>query len=235
MTPYQMVDIPVDAWIIQTKEEADNILLHGGKIILFTEDVPDYLNSPQYGTSCLMANCLLPNYEAVSYYIEGDPQSFARIHNEILGLPESTIYFATIISAMTNNIPLGFIFGTEEIEQAATINILNFFAVVYGIHLGHNFPFANENPNPTGWMDRGYVANNMAILYQNNLLTPLEFLYVFPIDTRIDPMSIQKLLFELRPPIHNPNDFNEVEMYFNEYRGAIRKKNRMLCDPMVMS
>lgn len=234
MTPYLPVDIPINAWIIQSKEEADQILLNGGKIILFTEDTPDYLCSPQYGTSCLMANCLLPNYEAVSYYIEGDMQTFARVHNEIMMYPESTVYFVTMLSAMINNIPLGFIFGTEEIEQAATINFLNFFAVMYGIHLGHNFPFANEPPVPTGWMDRAFVPNNIALLYQNNLLTPQEFLYAFPADVSIDPNSLNKLVFDMRPPIRDPMNLEEVSKYFDEFRSIAKKTTNVLEDPFEL-
>ena len=41
----------------------------GGKIIIISETVPDYLSSPQYGTSCLVANDLLPDYQAVEMYI----------------------------------------------------------------------------------------------------------------------------------------------------------------------
>ena len=235
MVLYQPVDIPINAWIVQNKEEVDQILLHGGKIILFTEDIPDYLNSPQYGTSCLAANCLLPNYEAVSYYLDNDYQTFSRVHNEILSTPENTIYFVTMISAMINNIPLGFVFDTEEIEQASSINILNYFAVMFGIHLAHNFPFANEAPNPFGFMDRAYVPKNLSMLYLNNLLTPQEFLYVYPEDIAIDQGVMQKLLFELRPALANPMDIEQVTSYFTEYRKIVKQANRVLEDPMEMS
>ena len=229
------VDIPINAWIVASKEEVDDVLLHGGKIIVMTEDLPDYLQSPQYGTSSLVANCLLPNYEAVSYYIENDFSNFDLVYGEMLMSPESTVYFMTMISAMINNIPLGIIFGNEEIEQAAAIRFLNFFAGMYGIHLGHNIPFAGENPVPIGWMDRVFVPKNLSMLYLNNLLTPQEFLYVYPMDTRIDPNALQKLMFDLRPPIRNLNDLNEIEGYFNDLRTNIRSANKVLIDPLVMS
>lgn len=233
MTPEMM--IPVNAWIIQSKEEADNILLNGGKIVILTEDIPEYLNNPYFGTSSLMANCLLPNYEAVSYYIEGDTQNFSRSYNEMLSYPESSVYFITMISAMLNNIPLGFVFGSEEIEQAAQMEFLNHLAMQYGIHLGHNFQIGYEPPIPIGWMDRNYSGNNMCLLYMNNLLTPQEYLYVYPLELQITPVILQKLLIDLRPPIHNPNDFQEVEAYFDMLRKTIRNANRVLIDPMVMA
>ena len=99
-------EIPINAWIIQSKEQVDDILLHGGKIVIMTEEVPDYLNSPQYGTSSLMATCLLPNYEAVSHYINGNNEGFLRVYNEMLQYQESVVYFVTIISAIINNIPI---------------------------------------------------------------------------------------------------------------------------------
>lgn len=225
--------IPINAWIIQSKEEVDNILLQGGKIILLTEDTPEYLRSPQYGSSCIVANCLLPNYEAVSHYIENDMQGFIRAYTENLSYPESMVYFVTLISAILNNIPLGFVFGNEEIEQVASVHFLNFFANLYGIHLGHNFPFAGMNPT-VGWMDRNYTANNMTLLYNNNLLTPQEFLFVYPIEAKLDINTLQKLLFELRPPIQNPTDMSAVEQYFNEFRTSLKNAKRVLVDPMVM-
>ena len=234
MIPMGPNAIPINAWVVQSKDEADNILLHQGKLIILTEEVPDYLASPQYGSSCLMANCLLPNYEAVSYYLENDYQTFSRIYNEILMYHDNAIYFITMISAMLNNIPLGFVFGVEEIEQAATIDFLNFMAVMYGIHLGHYYDFANEPANNSGWMDRNFVPKNMSLLYLNNLLTPQEYLYVYPIDIRIDPQVLQKLVIELMPPIRNPMDMNEVEQYFNMFRSTLRQTNKIMVDPLVM-
>ena len=107
MIPMGSNIIPINAWVVQSKDEADNILLHQGKLIILTEEVPDYLNSPQYGSSCLMANCLLPNYEAVSYYLENDYQTFSRIYTETLMYPDNQIYFITMISAMLNIFLLG--------------------------------------------------------------------------------------------------------------------------------
>lgn len=226
--------IPVSAWIIQSKEEADSILLSGGKIVILTEDIPEYLNSPYFGTSSLMANCLLPNYEAVSFYIEGDKQSFSRAYNEMLAYPENSVYFITMISAMINNIPLGFVFGNEEIEQAAQIEFMNHFIMQYGIHLGHNFPIGYEGPIPMGWMDRNYSGNNICLLYMNNLLTAQEFLYAYPMELQITPIVLQKLLIELRPVVHDPTNIQEVESYFNNFRNSIKTANKVLVDPMVM-
>ena len=91
------VDIPIHAWIVTSKEEVDDVLLHGGEIIVMTEDLPDYLQSPQYGTSSLIANCLLPNYEAVSYYLS-------------LGFTKSKLF--TIFNTGTGRVH-GYIFRTD--------------------------------------------------------------------------------------------------------------------------
>lgn len=229
----ESIMIPVNAWVIQSKEEADSILLSGGKIVILSEDVPDYLNNPYLGTSSLMANCLLPNYEAVSYYIEGDKQNFTRVYNEMLMYPENTVYFITMISAMINGIPLGFVFGTEEIEQVALIDFLNHFAANYGVHIGHNMQIGYEPPSP-GWMDRNYSANNMCLLYMNNLLTAQEFLYVYPLEVQITPVVLQKLQMETRPVVADPTNINEVASYFDSTRKMIKKANKVLIDPMVM-
>lgn len=229
-----MADIPISAWIIQSREEADNLLISGGKLILITEDIPDYLNSPQYGTSCIKANSLLPSYEAVSCYLDGDYMGFSNSYKQMLMQPESSIYFATIISAIINSIPIGFIFGTEEIEAVSTIEFLNFMLAMYGIKLGHLLPYREELPIPNGFMSGDYTTNNMSLLYMNNLLTPYEYLFIIP-DDNIPYDCMQKLIFEIRPLVRNLSDMGEYIEYFSNMKKSMRTSNTVLIDPMVQA
>lgn len=221
--------IPVNAFIISTKEEADQILLSRGKIIVLTEDIPQYLQSPQYGASCLMATCLLPDYEAVSHFVDGDMQGFHNIYMNMLASPECNIYFVSILSAIINNIPLGFIFGTEEIEAKSMFEILQFFRMTYGITLGVN------NPPTPGWMDPNYVMQNETVLYLNNLLTPQEFLMMYPEDGPIDQGVLMKLVYELNPPVKTGNGppEHEYENYFRYCMKVLKQNNRVMIDPLV--
>lgn len=227
-----MHGIPISAWIIQTREEADKILLSGGKLIIISEEIPEYLNSPQYGTSCIRANNLLPNYEAVSYFIDNDYMGYVNCYNQMLMQPESTIYFATIISAIINNIPIGFIFGNEEIEATAAIEFNNFMLRTYGIKLGHELSFREEGPLPLGLMDPASIASNMSLLYMNNLLTPQEFLYIYPLDVEIGFECMQKLICDTQPMLMS-QDMGDYIAYFDQFRKNIHKSNKMLVDPMV--
>lgn len=228
------VDIPVHAWIIQNKEEVDEILLHGGKIIVVAEDVPSYLDHPQYGNSCIVASQLLPSYENMTYYIDNNMQSFSASYMEYLASPECTIYFATVISAIVNGIPLGFVFGGEEVEQLSASIFLNFLATSYGIHLGHHFQLGIEPPMPIGWMDRPYVAADTSLLYMYNLLTPNEFLMIYPAGYDFDIRVLEKLVLELRPPVRDHHNLEEVKAYFNMYRNISNNNKRILVDPMVI-
>lgn len=220
-----MNDVPANAWIIQTKDMADTILMNGGKIILMTEEIPDYLRSPQYGTSCLSATCLMPGYEAISFLLDNDLANFQMAYYNALMMPESTIYFATIISAVVNNIPLGFIFGTEDIEVQCMNQFLGFLLNTYGLQLG-------LEGQPNGIMHGAYIPNNICMLYQNNLLTPQEFLYVYPVDMEIDPNCLQKLIMELHPMVNHPDDIMEYIYYFNFVRKQLKEGNRVMADPM---
>lgn len=227
-----MPGIPINAWIVQTREEADSILLSGGKLIIVSEEIPDYLTSPQCGTSCIRANNLLPSYEAVNCFIDNDYMGFLNLYNQLLMSPESTVYFVTIISAIINSIPIGFIFGNEEIEAAAAIEFNNFMLRTYGIKLGHSLQFREEPPMPMGMMDSAYTANNMSLLYMNNLLTPQEFLYIYPQDADINYECMQKLIFDVQPVLVS-QDMSDYIAYFEQLRGNIHRSNKMLVDPMV--
>lgn len=220
--------IPVKAYFVTTKEEADFILMNKGKLIIITEDVPAYLQSPQYGNSCLMANSLLPDYEAVSHFIEGDIVGFQKIYETMLLSPECNVYFVSMISALINEIPLGFVFGTEEIEYKATFEFCNFFAKYYGIHLGMS------NPPTLGCMDPAYIESNEILLYRNNLLTAQEFMFMYPPDGVLTQDVLMKLAYELNPPVNNPNDPMEYEKYFRYCMKVLKEQNKVLVDPMVM-
>lgn len=225
--------IPVKAYFVTTKEEADFILMNKGKLIIITEDIPSYLQSPQYGNSCLMANSLLPDYEAVSHFIEGDMVGFQRIYEEMLLSPECNVYFVSMISALINEIPLGFVFGTEEIEYKAMFEFCNFFAKYYGIHLGMSNSMGN--PPTMGCMDPAYIERNEILLYQNNLLTAQEFLYMFNPEGMLPQDVVVKLIYELNPPVNNPNDPVEYENYFRYCMKVLKEQNKVLIDPMVMA
>lgn len=219
--------IPVNAYIISTQEEVDRILLSGGKIIVVTEDMPKYLQSPQYGPSCLTATCLLPDYEAVSHFIDGDMQGFHNLYIHMLASPECNMYFISILSAIINNIPLGFIFGTEDIEAEAMVEILQYFRMTYGITLGIQYPTI------TGWMDPNYAIQNEVALYLNNLLTPQEFLMMYPEDGPLDQSVMIKLTYELNPPIKDRNNIHEFENYFRYCMKVLKHSNKVMIDPLV--
>ena len=72
------------------------------------------------------------------------------------------------------------------------------------------------------------------MLYQNNLLTPQEFLYAFPADVRIDPNSLNKLVFDMRPPIRDPMNLEEISKYFDEFRSIAKKTTNVLEDPFEL-
>lgn len=228
------VQIPIQAWICQTKEEIDMLLLHGGKIIVITEEPPEYLVSPQYGNSQIMANDLLPGYDAVSAYLEGDYAGFTNQYTQMLLSPECEIYFVTILSAIVNGIPLGFVFGDGEIEQAALPILINVFRQFYGIYLAHNFDWKFEPALPAGFMYKEFVASNVRLLFMHNLITCTEFLFTYPTDQPIPNDCIDKLMVQQRPFVH-PYSQENIVKYYDEIRNNIRKFGRAIGeDPMTI-
>ena len=210
------------------------LLLHGGKIIVITEEPPQYLMSPQYGNSQITANDLLPDYLAVGAYLDGDMGSFSDIYTKMLLSPECELYFVTIISALINGIPLGFVFGDGEIELAAIPILINVFRLFYGIYIAHNFDWKFEPAMPNGFMLESFVANNMRMLYMHNLITPVEFLLVYPSDQEIPPDCMDKLVVEQRPFVY-PYSLENVRNYYNEIRTNIRRFGKAVGeDPMTI-
>ena len=225
---------PIYAWIVQTTEEANQILLAGGKIIIISETVPDYLSSPQYGTSCLVANDLLPDYQAVEMYINGGiPDFSARYFAMLDSRMDCRVYFATILAAIVNSIPLGFVFGTEQIERDSMIEILRYLELKFGIMLGHLSPLNGEPPIATGLMTTNYIGQNFIYLYMNNLLTPDEFLTIYPVQYPIPLDVINKLAAELQPVVRDPYNIQCYVEYFEGIRQLMAKSKKPLIDPLM--
>lgn len=223
---------PIYAWVIQTIEEANQILLAGGKIIIISETIPEYLNSPQYGTSCLMANDLLPDYQAVDLYINSGIEDFSAKYFAMLDSPACTVYFATILAAIVNSIPLGFIFGTEQIEVDSMMEMLRYLELKFGIKLGHLSPLNGEPPIATGMINTEYVAANFVFLYMNSLLTSEEFLMIYPTQYPIPIDAINKLSIELKPVVSDPYNIQCYIEYFETIRRGMISSKKPLIDPL---
>ena len=225
-----MENIPIDVRVLYGPEDTQALLLNKGKIIFVTEDIPDYLSNPIYGTTFLSASSLLPDYGCISYYLDNNMTGFAASYEDYLHKQDCTLYFVTIISAIINSIPLGFVFGKEEIEIVATRHLLDFMARNFGICI-------STDPGIPSYMDCRFIASNACHLYRYGLLTSLEFLLIYPTGMLIDPVALQALIYDLRPPLRNPNDPSEAQKYFMDYCAALKETkptNRILTDPFVM-
>ena len=104
--------------------------------------------------------------------------------------------------------------------------ILQFFRATYGIALGTHYPLY------PGWMDPDYVMQNETVLYLNNLLTPQEFLMMYPEDGPIDQGVMMKLVYELNPPVKD-NNIHEYENYFRYCMKVLKQNNHVMIDPLV--
>lgn len=217
------IDIPINVSILHNENEILQCLGTGGKIIMVTEDVPDFVRHPLYGTSALSAVCLLPQYNSISSYIDGDLQDFAASYMEYLSTPDNTMYFASILSAIVSSIPMGFIFGKEEIEVAATNVFLEYFMARYGICI---------DPMGQSYMQREYIPTILNVLFDYNLISGSEFLYIYPENVQIGPQQLQKLAY-IMPPIPGTinTDFNYLQNYFMEVVRDSKKFNKPLIDP----
>ena len=216
--------IPLNMMPINSKEDVSKILMNRGKIVVIAEEVPEYLNHPMYGSSCIRANNLLPDIDAVECYINQNFLGFRERYMQKLISEECTIYFITIITALLNNIPIGILFGIEEIELKARDIILEFLEAYYGIHLAINF-------GEISFMHPEFIAKDISMLYVYGMLTPQEFLYIYPLENLIDNTCMEKLLYDLKPPI-NLNNPNEIISYFNNMRSQMKQANKVLIDPV---
>lgn len=147
--------------------------------------------------STLVGTCLLPPIEAKIAEVDGNEQLYDTIYCNHLLEPYQRDFIGVIISCLYKGINL--ILFLPELGYTNTTDKLIFLIFkLYGIHIG--FIGAQDPRIANCYYDETCVPMWLNSMYILSILSPLEYLYLYPINAMFTDKGIMnKLIDELKP------------------------------------
>ena len=216
-----MANYPMNIWVID-ENEFDRFTFTGGKVIYIVEE-PDF----KYRThpSIITAGALLPPIESIQAELNGNILESNAIYERYLHSEEADPYISIIIAAALKQIPIGIMFGKDELNMQFPKMFVEFLYKFYGLVLGVNdmvVPYIAEEMIPI----------DLAKLYCMNIIDYPTFMEKHPA-LPIHPIVISKMAIEINPIIKDKTILGYTE-YFEHVRKTIGDNGgKYLIDPMV--
>lgn len=215
-----MSNIPMNIWLI-TEGEFDQFTFTGGKVVYIVEE-PDirFKTHP----AIITAGALLPPIEAIHAELDGNIPMSMSIYENYLMSEEADIYVSILIAAAIRQIPIGIMFGKDELNMQFPKMLMDFLYKAYGLVIGIQrkvVPYIVEE----------IIPFDLAKLYCMNIIDYQTFMERHP-PLPINPMVLSKMAVEINPLVKS-RDFNGYAEYFEHVKCAtIKNGGRLPIDPM---
>lgn len=216
-----MANYPMNIWMI-TEAEFDQFTFTGGKVIYIVEDpAPRFRTHP----AIITAGALLPPMEAIHAELDGNMVESSMLYERYLMSEDADIYISIIIAAAIKQIPIGIMFGRDEINMQFPKMFVDFLYKVYGLVLG-----VQNKLNP--YIIEEALPNDLAKLYCMNIIDYRTFMEKHP-QLPINPIVISKMAIEINPWVTS-KDMNGYIEYFELIKDYTKRNGgRVPIDPMV--
>lgn len=216
-----MANLPMNIWVI-TEEEFDQFTFTGGKVVYIVEEpAPRFKAHP----AIITAGALLPPVDAIHAELDGNIHMSMAIYESYLMSEEADTYVSILIAAAIKQIPIGIMFGRDELNMQFPKMFIDFLYKAYGLVLGIKdkiYPYIVEEAMPS----------NLAKLYCMNIIDYPTFMEKHP-PLPISPAVLSKMAIEVNPLVRNKNLDGYLE-YFEHIKMATSKNGgRLPIDPMV--
>lgn len=210
----------MNVWVI-TEDEFDEFVLYGGKVIYIVEEP-----SPKYAThpAVTTAGALLPPVESIQFELDGNMFEAVSLYEQYLQQIEADPYISVIIAAAIKQVPIGIMFGKDELNMQFPKMLIDFVYRSYGLVFG-----IKNKVQP--YILEEFLPIDLAKIYMINMIDYPTFITKHP-PLPIHPMAISKLVYENRPLVEVKDTAHFVE-YFENVRNAIHNNGgKFLVDPL---
>lgn len=215
-----MAVYPCNIWIVK-EQEFEQFTFTGGKVIYIVEDT-----SPMFKAhpAIITAGTLLPPMQAVQAELDGNLIEAKMIYENYLRSEEASMYISIIAAAAVKQIPIGIMFGRDELNMQFPSVLIDFLFHMYGLVIG----VANViNP----YIVEEALPYTLANLYCLNIIDYPTYLEKHP-QLPLHQMAISKLAIEINPWVQNKT-FEGYYAYFEEMKKAThRNHGKFAVDPM---
>ena len=184
---------------------------------------------PRFAThpAIITAGALLPPIDAIQAELDGNMFESVAMYENYLQKEEADPYISILIAAALKQIPIGIMFGRDELNMQFPKMLIDFVYKYYGLVFGIKNkiqPYIIEEMLPI----------DLAKLYNMNIIDYPTFMEKHP-PLPIHGMAISKMAYEVRP-IVKTKDFQSYVEYFEMVKNAIYNNGgKYLVDPLVES
>lgn len=208
-----MANYPVNVWMIN-ESDFDNFTCTGGKVIYVVEE-PElrFKTHP----SVVSAGALLAPCEAIECILDNELQIATEIYYNYLLTAEANMYILIVIAAAIQGVPLGIMFGKDEIAMQFPAMLLNFLYHYYGLVVG-------VMGSVVPCIEESFMPNNLAQLYNMNFIDYQTMMVKHPQNLPLSDQAISKLACEINPLV-SQKDFQHYYEYFNSVKNSIHGNN----------
>ena len=216
-----MANYPMNIWVI-TEEEFDQFTFTGGKVVYIVEEpAPRFKTHP----AIITAGALLPPVDAIHAELDGNMIQSIALYEQYLMSEEADIYVSILIAAAIKQIPIGIMFGKDELNMQFPKMFIDYLYKAYGLVLGIQGKIAP-------YVIDEAIPNDLAKLYCMNIIDYPTFMEKHP-PMPVSPAVISKMAIEVDPYVTN-KDFNGYIEYFEKMRQAtIKNSGKLPIDPWV--
>lgn len=215
-----MANYPINIWVI-SENEFDEFAFTGGKVVYIADEPhPIYKTHP----SIITAGALLPPIDAIQAELDDRMFEAISIYENYLMREEADPYISILIAAAVKQIPIGIMFGRDELNMQFPKMLIDFVYRHYGLVLGIKGkiqPYIEEERLPI----------DLAKLYCMNIIDYPTFMEKHP-PLPICQFCLSKLAVEVNPVV-DKKDMNSYINYFESMRKMIQENGgKFLIDPL---
>lgn len=148
--------------------------------------------------------CLLPPMEAKIAEADGNEQLYDSVYQSHLLMPFQQSFIAALIAFLYKGGNL-LLFLPELGYTNTTEKLIQHIFRIYGIHIGF---IGNPNPQIANcYYDNKCIPIWINLIYSSNVISPYEYLYLYPDDAVITNNQImEKLIYDIQPYGDSIND-----------------------------
>lgn len=215
-----MSNYQTNIWLI-SENEFENFTFTGGKVVYIVDEPhPMYRSHP----SIITAGALLPPIEAIEAELDGRIMHAISLYEEYLLREETDIFISIIIAAAVKRIPIGIMFGKDELNMQFPKMFMDFIYRHYGLVLG-----IAGKINP--YIEEERIPIDLAKLYCMNIIDYPTFMEKHP-NLPICGFCYPKLIAEINPAVKEKTMESYVR-YFEDIQRIIHNNGgKFLVDPL---
>lgn len=201
-----------------------NAICSGTKIVA----MKDNLNTNEYfGVEPIQASLLLPPYESIAAFLEGDIESARNIYFSYLSQKEQDMYICALIAASMKGINILIYTDIDMYEMKFAQLFYEYMVMTFGVAM-------ISEEQPMFMYDPAFTSVNLGKLYFYDFITSEVFFILYPAVEPLPMSIIPKLVIEINPYVVNNTEVDYYNYFYNYKENMKINNNNVLTIPVLM-